>query len=137
LLALSDLVAEVNLTASSDRIDLLLSGEEPSRLIGRHGQTLDALQTLVGSITDRLTTVRSPINLDVDGYRIRRRDYLRSTARRMAQKVRQSGKPATTPPLSQYERRYIHGIFKQEPGLRSHSKDHEGGRKIVVLQRQD
>lgn len=134
LLALSGLDAVVELAVSSERLEINLSSDDPSRLIGRHGQALDALQTLVGTITDRLTTDRTPVVIDVDGYRERRREFLNRLARRMSRKVRQSGKPASTPPLSLNERRFLHELFKQEPGLESRSKNHEGGRKVIVLQ---
>lgn len=135
LLRLSDLGADVALSSASSQIDLVLKTDDPSRLIGRHGQTLDALQTLVGSMTDRLTTDRTPILVDVDGYRERRKDFLHRLARRMASQVRKSGKSAATPPLNLNERRILHELFKQESGLESRSKPHEGGRKIIVLHR--
>jgi spoIIIJ-associated protein len=87
-------------------------------------------------MTDRLTTDRTPVVLDVDGYRERRREFLNQLARRMARKVRQSGKPATSPPLNLNERRFLHGLFKQETGMESRSKNHESGRKVIVLQAQ-
>jgi spoIIIJ-associated protein len=135
LLQLSLLEAEIELHSSSSLIELSLKTKDPSRLIGRHGQTLDALQTLVGTMTDRLTRDRTAIQLDVDGYRGRRREFLQKLARRLSRKVRQSGKPATTPPLILSERRILHELFKQEPGFETHSKNHEGGRKIIVLQK--
>jgi spoIIIJ-associated protein len=133
LLHLSDLDAEVELVTSSNQIELNLVALDPSRLIGRHGQTLDALQTLAGTMTDRLTTDRVPLILDVDGYRGRRQLFLSRLARRMSSKVRTSGKPASTPPLVISERRILHELFKLEPDLESSSRNHEGGRKIIVL----
>lgn len=134
LLLLSALEADVDLSASSERIELVLSGDDPSRLIGKHGQALDAMQVLVASMTDRVTTDRTPIVLDVDGYRARRQDFLQQLAKRLTKKVRQTGKPAKSPPLSLDERRVLHAFFKQESGLESHSKNHDGGRKVIVLQ---
>jgi spoIIIJ-associated protein len=134
LLQLSALVADVELVSSDNQVALNLVTQGPSRLIGHHGQTLDALQTLVGTMTDRLTTDRTPILLDVDGYRERRRGFLARLARRLSRKVRQTGKSATTPPLVLSDRRVLHELFKQEQGLESHSKVHEGGRKIIILQ---
>jgi spoIIIJ-associated protein len=134
LLQLSALVVDVELVSSGNQIGLNLVTQDPGRLIGHHGQTLDALQTLTGTMTDRLTTDRTPILLDVDGYRERRRSFLTRLARRLSRKVRESGKPATTPPLVLSDRRILHELFKQEPGLESHSKNHEGGRKIIILQ---
>ena len=134
LLRLSELDATVELVSASNHIELLLTAQDTSLVIGRHGQTLDALQSLVGTMTDRLTTDRTPIILDVDGYRGRRRDFLNRLARRLLQKVRQSGKPASTPPLVLSERRIIHELFKQESDLETRSKNHEGGRKTIILQ---
>ena len=135
LLILSDLQAEINIVTCSERVDILLVSVDPSRLIGRHGQTLDALQTLVSTITDRLTTDRTPLLLDVDGYRARRHEFLYRLAQRLTRKVRQTGKPVSTPPLILNERRVLHEIFKQDPDLESFSKNHEGGRKIITLKR--
>jgi spoIIIJ-associated protein len=134
LLQLSALVADVELVSSDNQVALNLVTQGPSRLIGHHGQTLDALQTQVGTMTDRLTTDRTPVLLDVDGYRERRRGFLARLARRLSRKVRQTGKSATTPPLVLSDRRVLHELFKQEQGLESSSKVHDGGRKIIILQ---
>lgn len=134
LLCLSGLDASVELVSSSNQLELLLSAQDASLLIGRHGQTLDALQSLVSTMTDRLTTDRTPIVVDVDGYRGRRQDFLTRLARRLVEKVRQSGKSASTPPLVLSERRILHERFKQESDLESRSKNHEGDRKIIILQ---
>lgn len=134
MLHLSDLDAEVSMTSTSSQIKLQLTAEEPSRLIGRHGQTLDALQTLVGTITDRLTTDSKPIEIDVDGYLERRQVFLGHLANRLLRKVRLTGKPAVSPPLTLSERRFLHERFKGEPGFESCSQNHEGGRKIIILQ---
>lgn len=134
LLSLSELEADIDLVSSSEMIEITLSSEDSSRLIGRHGQTLDALQTLVGTMTDRLTTDRTKISINADGYRERRQDFLKQLAQRMTRKVIQTGKPASTPPLNVNERRILHDLFKQEPDLVSRSKNHEGGRKVIILQ---
>ncbi len=134
LLQLSALVADVELVSSDNQVALNLVTQDPSRLIGHHGQTLDALQTLVGTMTDRLTTDRTPVLLDVDGYRERCRSFLARLARRLSRKVRQTGKSAITPPLVLSDRRVLHELFKQKQGLESHSKNHESDRKIIILQ---
>lgn len=134
LLKLCHLDAHVELLATGNQVELNLRSQDPNRLIGLHGQTLDALQTLVGTMTDRLTTERSPILLDVDGYRLRRQDFLKRLARRLTDKVRQSGRSASTPPLVLSERRILHELFKREADLVSHSRNHESGRKTIILQ---
>ena len=128
------LEADLQVVTSSNEIHILLSSNDSSLLIGRHGQTLDALQNLVSTMTDRQTTDRTPVVLDVDGYRGRRHKFLHQLAEKLMRKVRQSGKSASTPPLVLSERRLMHEFFKQEPDLESRSKNHEGDRKIIILQ---
>ncbi len=133
LLRLSELDANIKLISSTNQVELSLTAANPSRLIGRHGQTLDALQTLVGLITDRLTTDRRPILFNINGYRGRCAVSLDRLARRLCQKARQSGKPVSTPPLVLGDRRILHEVFKQEAECESYSKNHEGDHKIIIL----
>lgn len=134
LLRLSALDASVELQSSAQQYLLNLTADDPSLLIGRHGQTLDAMQTLVSAMTDRMTTDRTPLLFDVAGYRSRRLDFLKQLAQRLSRKVRRSGKSAATPPLVLTERRILHDLFKQEIDLVSLSRSCEGGRKIIILQ---
>jgi len=124
---------EIEVLTSINQIQLLLSSDESSLLIGRHGQMLDAMQGLVGTMTDRQTTDRTPIVLDVDGYRARRYEFLLGLAVKLVHKVRETRKPASTPPLALGERRILHERFKQEADLEAISRNHEGDRKIIVL----
>ncbi len=87
-------------------------------------------------MTDRLTTDRTPILFDVDGYRERRQAFLMRLARRMSRRVHKTGKPVATPPLSLYERRIMHDVFKRDSALVATSKPHDGDRKVIVLRRE-
>lgn len=133
LLQLSGLEAAIDLSRSSRMIEVKMTSDNNQLLIGRHGQTLDALQLLVTTITDRLTTDRTPLEFDIAGYRLKRKEFLHTLAQRMSRKVRQSGKPAATPPLNLYERRILHELFKREPDLESHSNSYQKDRKVIVL----
>lgn len=133
MLRLSGLSVEIKVVSAADQIQLLLSSEDTSVLIGRHGQMLDALQSLIGTMTDRQTTDRTPVVLDVDGYRARRQEFLTRLADKLSCKVRETGKPAITPPLVLSERRLLYERFKQEADLEANSRNHEGGRKVIVL----
>ncbi|MDH3869350.1 MAG: Jag N-terminal domain-containing protein [Desulfuromonadales bacterium] len=133
LLRLSGLSVEIEVLTSTKQIQLLLSSDDSSLLIGRHGQMLDAMQSLVGTMTDRQTTDRTPIVLDVDGYRARRHEFLTRLADKLSCKVRETRKPATTPPLTLGERRILYERFKQEVDLEAISRNHEGDRKVMVL----
>ena len=133
LLRLSGLDVEIEVVTSTKLIQLSLSSDDSSLLIGRHGQMLDAMQGLVGTMTDRQTTDRTPIVLDVDGYRGRRDEFLNRLADKLSRKVRETGKSATTPPLALGERRILYERFKLEVDLDAISRNHEGDRKVIVL----
>ena len=133
LLRLSGLDAEIEVVTSTKQIQLLLSSYDSSLLIGRHGQMLDAMQGLVVTMADRQTTDRTPIVLDVDGYRARRQEFLTRLADKLSRKVRETGKPATTPPLALGERRILHERFKLQVDLEAISRNHQGDRKVIVL----
>jgi spoIIIJ-associated protein len=94
------------------------SGEEPPTLrvvtphsalvIGRHGQTLDALEYLVNRIVSRQQESSVRVAVDCQGYRARQRQGLRDTALRLAEKVRRAKKPQATQPMSPRDRRIVH-----------------------------
>jgi len=134
LLELSGFSAQVEVSPSSQQIELLLSSEQSSLLIGRHGQTLEALQSLVTTMTDRLTTDRTPLCLDIDGYRQRRQLFLQQLARRLFRQVRRSRRSAATPPLSSGERRIVYELARQEADIEAFSQTQNGDFKVVVLQ---
>jgi predicted RNA-binding protein Jag len=71
----------------------------------------------------------------VNSYRQHHTDCLNRGVRRLISWVHQAGRPATTPPRKHNERRVLHDFFKQNPGPESRAKDHEGDRRVVVLQK--
>jgi spoIIIJ-associated protein len=132
LLRLSGFDSTVVVQTGSEWIDLKIRGHDSRLIIGRHGQTLDALQSLVTLLTDRQILDRTPIVLDVDNYRVRRASSLRRLARRLASQVRRTGRPASVQSLPPEERRILHLAFREEKEVetRSVGKGHE--RKIIV-----
>lgn len=135
LLERSGFTASVTVHSASERIELHIEGDESSRIIGRRGQTLDALQSLTVTLTDRNVPDRTPIVLDVDNYRSRRADSLRQLARRLSAQVRRSGRPATVQPLPPEERRIVHLTLEDEPGIETRSIGHGFERKMLVSSR--
>ncbi len=135
LLCLMGLDVELEVVPSTKQIQILLNSNDASLLIGRHGQMLDSLQCLVSTMTDRLTTDRTPVVLDVNDYRARRHDVLAQLAARLSTRVRATGKAVKTPPLALSERRILYEIFKQHPDLEARSRKHHGDRKIIFLQK--
>jgi spoIIIJ-associated protein len=137
ILAGMKIEAEVESSLRDDQIVLnVLGGDDSSIVIGRKGQTLEALQTLVSRITANLFSdvpgSHLRILIDVDGYRERRRQNLVDTALRAAEEVMETGEPVDLNPLNSYERYLVHSALKDEPGIITSSVG-EGAMKQIVI----
>jgi spoIIIJ-associated protein len=113
-------------------IILDIVGGELALLIGRHGKTLDALQTLVGAATSRQLGFRYPIVVDVEGYRGRRREKLEDMARRTADRSVRQGRPVKLRPMTSYERRLVHMALRDDRRVVTASEGEEPTRSVVV-----
>lgn len=113
-------------------IILDIVGGELGLLIGRHGKTLDALQTLVAAITSRQIGYRFPVVVDVEGYRGRRREKLEDIARRTADRVSRQGRAVKLRPMTSYERRVVHMTLREDRRVVTGSEGEEPFRSVVV-----
>jgi spoIIIJ-associated protein len=113
-------------------IILDIVGGDLALLIGRHGKTLDALQTLVGAATSRQLGFRYPIVVDVEGYRGRRREKLEDMARRTADRSVRQGRPVKLRPMTSYERRLVHMALRDDRRVVTGSEGEEPARSVVV-----
>jgi spoIIIJ-associated protein len=113
-------------------IILDIVGGELAILIGRHGKTLDSLQTLVGAATSRQLGFRYPILVDVEGYRGRRREKLEDIARRTADRVARQGRAVKLRPMTSYERRVIHMALREDRRVVTGSDGEEPARAVIV-----
>lgn len=118
-------------------IHVEIVGKGLGMLIGRHGDVLDSLQYLCNILvgrypkkSDKHEYVR--IILDIENYREKRTDTLKSVARRTAQKVLASGRNFTLEPMSSYERRIIHSEIQQISGVHTYSIGADSSRRVVV-----
>ncbi len=101
-------------------------------LIGRHGRTLEALQSLFSLIVSRRLGFRYPVVVDVEGYKSRRNEKVASMARSAAARaVRQHGS-VTLPPMSAYERRLVHIALRDNASVETHSEGVDPERRVVV-----
>lgn len=110
-----------------------VAGDDVAVLIGRHGRTLEAIQTLTTSITFKRLGLRHPLLVDVAGYRYRRKAKLDEIARRTAEKVRRTGEAVSMRPMSSYERKVIHMALREDSRVRTESEGEEPFRQVVVL----
>lgn len=112
-----------------------LVGDNLGVLIGRRGQTLDALQYLTNIAVNRSSDSNTRIMLDAEEYRERRKKTLESLADRLANKVRKYKKDVVLEPMSPYERKIIHTHLQDERGVYTRSQGQEPFRKIVISSR--
>jgi spoIIIJ-associated protein len=113
-------------------IILDIVGGDLGILIGRHGKTLDAMQTLVSALTNRAVNRRYPVLVDVEGYRSRRRVKLEDIAKRTAERVARQGRPVKLRPMSSYERKVVHVALREDRRVVTVSEGEEPFRQVVV-----
>lgn len=121
---------------NEERILLNLHGEGLGILIGKHGQTLDALQYLTNLAAGKAFHHHYFVLLDVENYRERRKDTLEALARRLAGKVKRTGEPVKLEPMAAGERRIIH-LALQNDGAVTTESEGEAPHRYVVIKRKD
>jgi spoIIIJ-associated protein len=113
----------------------LLGGEDPQGmglLIGRHGQTLEALHEIVRSAVQRKTGERCLVVVDVEDYRKRRRSQLAERAGEAARRVRRTGRPESLEPMNPYERKIVHDAASQVGGVETSSEGEDPRRRVII-----
>lgn len=101
-------------------------------LIGRRGETLRSLQFMVNLLVSRKVQKWPQVVVDVGNYRQRRQESLEGLARRMAERVRQSGRPLMLEPMGAYERRIVHLALRDDPTVYTESTGEGESRKVVI-----
>jgi spoIIIJ-associated protein len=117
-------------------IVLDINGEDLGILIGRRGQTLACLQYITRLMVTHQTGYSVPLVLDVNGYKRRRYESLRTLAQHVAEQVEVSGRSCALEPMPAYERRIVHLALANHPYVTTESVGFGDARKIVVLPRQ-
>jgi spoIIIJ-associated protein len=110
-----------------------VSGSGAGIVIGRYGQTLDAIEYLLNRIVARVDGEPVRITVDVEGYRERRQDSVEQVARRAADKARQTGRPVQLAPMSPRDRRTVHVALADERGVTTRSQGEGSFRRVVVV----
>jgi len=124
---------QIEISESPDTLTGTCVGEELGVLIGRYGQTLDALQLLAAAMLRRGgDEPRREVVVDAAGYRERRRRRLEELALRSAEHVLESGARVALEPMSAAERKLVHSYLEQHAGIRTASEGVEPNRHIVV-----
>jgi spoIIIJ-associated protein len=133
ILAHIQIPATVEANWVENRIRLDISSNGSGLLIGKRGQTLHSLQFIVNKMFNRLASKKAHIIIDTENYRERRKQALTEVALNLANRAKKSGRPATSSPLSAYDRRIIHLALKDNRQVRTKSKGDGALRKVVVF----
>ena len=123
---------EIKVCESTDHLRMQLFGQNMSILIGRRGETLDALQYLTSLNVNRGREEYLRVSLDTEGYRAKREEALRKLAVRMAGRARKTGKRIALEPMNPYERRILHSALQGNPDVTTHSEGEEPYRRVII-----
>jgi spoIIIJ-associated protein len=127
-----DLDADVEVSEDSERIEGRVEGEELGLLIGRRGQTIDAVQLVCYRAAFRGLQDRKRVAVDAAGYRERRRETIERQAERAAERALASGKEIELEPMTPMERKIVHDALKDRSGLETFSEGDEPERCVIV-----
>ena len=124
--------AEIAVCERPEQLRMLLSGENMSILIGRRGETLDALQYLTSLNVNRGREEYLRVSLDTENYRAKREEALRKLAVRMANRAKKSGRRVALEPMNPNERRILHSALQNDPEVPTHSEGEEPYRRVII-----
>ncbi len=125
--------AEIEIESDDEEVRINVScGDDYGSVIGRRGETLDAIQYLTRLVINRGSDEYKRVSINVGNYREKRENTLRTLARKNASKVRKYGRNVVLEPMNPYERRIIHTTIQEIEGVTSHSVGSDGNRKVVI-----
>jgi spoIIIJ-associated protein len=129
-----DAIAEPNPHEGHMYVDIVDGPEEDmSLLIGRHGQTLEAIQELTRMVVGRRLDQRVRVIVDVEDYRKRREARLEEHARELAERVRETGREEELEPMNSYERKLVHDAVADVEGIDTESRGVDPERFVVIV----
>ncbi|MEW6724986.1 MAG: RNA-binding cell elongation regulator Jag/EloR [Bacillota bacterium] len=127
-----DQSAVVEANEDAEGISIEVMGSRLGNVIGRRGQTLDALQYLTSLVVNKGQEEHKRVVLDVEGYRRRRTRSLEEMARRLAEKARRTRRRVILEPMPAHERRIVHLALQNEPDIETASEGEEPYRKVII-----
>lgn len=116
----------------NDEVTVNIEGKDVAILIGKHGQTLDALQYLISIAANRMANTRLRVILDAEGYRRRHQEMLEQKAHEYARAVKAEGQEAVLEPQSPRDRRIIHMTLADDPDVYTYSEGEGDDRHVVI-----
>lgn len=126
------LEVQIEIERKLDTLNVYLEGPNMGVVIGRRGQTLDAVQYLASLVVNKKREDYLKVFIDTENYRKKREETLINLANKMAKKVRKIGKTITLEPMNPYERRIIHSTLQGNPYVQTYSEGDEPFRKVAI-----
>lgn len=129
-----DIESEIKIDFDDENktMDIDVSGPDMGILIGKRGQTLDALQYLISLYVNKKSESYIRVKLDTENYRSRRKDTLENLAKNIAFKVKRTKRPFTLEPMNPFERRIIHSALQNDRYVSTRSEGEEPYRRVVI-----
>ena len=125
--------ADIRVTCDQRAVSFQIEGGNPALLIGKKGQTLDAIQFIVEKIINKNLKNRTRISVDVEGYLEKRKANLEELSLKTAEKVSRTGKPGTVGLMNAHDRRVVHVTLKNDKRIRTQSLGSGVLRKVMVF----
>lgn len=125
--------AKISVETVEDRLLFNVNGGNAGILIGKRGQTLDAIQTIVNKVVNKHNQTRTRVLVDIEGYLETRKENLEKMALRLAEKSKKIGKPMTLGPMNAYDRRIVHLALQDFSDVQTRSRGDGPLRKLVIL----
>ncbi len=125
--------SQIDYHVDGDILAYNVTGGNAAVMIGKKGQTLEAIQYLLDKIINKHSAERVRVQVDIEGYLELRKEKLRQHAQRMADKVKKTGKPHTIGHMSSHDRRIIHLTLKDDRGVRTQSMGEGYYRRLVIF----
>ena len=126
------LIVNVETKLKDRQLEIKISGDDMGIIIGKRGQTLDAVQYLVNLVVNKGTAPYISVTLDTENYRERRKETLEILAFNLAKKVKHTGKNVVLEPMNPYERRIIHSALQNDRYVTTYSEGDEPYRNVVI-----
>lgn len=119
-------------TMEADQILLTVEGEDAGLLIGKQGQTLEALQYLITRMLAKKTKKKPKVVIDIESYRERHKNALIELALKQGEKAKRLGKPVTLNPMNAHDRRVVHLTLQADKDLKTKSRGEGLYKKIII-----
>ena len=130
------LIVNVETSLTDKHLEIKISGDDMGIIIGKRGQTLDAIQYLVNLVVNKGTAPYISVTLDTENYRERRKETLETLAHNLARKVKHTGKNVVLEPMNPYERRIIHSSLQNDRYVTTYSEGEEPHRNVVIAHKE-